>query len=73
VDFRHTALEQCICEHISLKKITVEYRKAKSVFMEWFWQKQALYLPAVFVKEYVILHSRNVSRSIINVKTCSVV
>jgi hypothetical protein len=49
---RHTALEQCICEHVSLKKITtVEYRKAESVFMERFWQKQALYVPAVFVKE----------------------
>jgi len=68
----HTALEQCICEHFSLKKITtIQHRKAESVFMEWFWQKQALYLPAVFVKEYVILHSRNVSRSLINVKTCS--
>jgi hypothetical protein len=62
------------CEHVSLKKITtVQYRKAESVIMEWFQQKQALYLPAVFVKEYVILNSRNVSRSLINVKTCSMV
>jgi hypothetical protein len=71
---RHTALEHCICEHVSLKEVTtVEHWKAETVFMGWFWQKKALHLPAVFVKEYVIPHSRNVSRSLINVKTCSVV
>jgi hypothetical protein len=55
----HTALQQCVCEHVSLKKITtVEHRKADSVFIEWVWQKQALYPPAVHVREYVVLHSR---------------
>jgi hypothetical protein len=55
----NTTLRQCVSEELSLKKVKrVKCRKAESVFMEWFWQKQALHISVMFVRKYAVLFSR---------------